>query len=75
MPRPKRKNVVVIQMKFWLIPGRDDDVICYLQTIPVGHRASAVIKAMRGGLMNEPKMPTEQEESNSILDALGDSWI
>jgi hypothetical protein len=74
MPRPKRKNVVVVQIKLWLIPGRDEDVIGYLQSIPSGQRASAVIKAMRGGLMNEPKILTEQEEANSILDALGDSW-
>ncbi len=74
MARPKRKNVCVIQIKFWLIPGRDDDVIGYLQSIPSGQRASAVLKAMRDGLMTEPKMPTEQEEANSILDLLGDSW-
>lgn len=74
MARLKRKNVVVIQIKFWLIPGRDDDVIGYLQSIPSGQRVTAVIKAMRHGLMNEPIMPTEQEEANSILDALGDSW-
>ena len=74
MARPKRKNVVVIQIKFWLIPGRDDDVIGYLQSIPSGQRVSAVIRAMRNDLLNKPKMPTEQEEANSILDALGDSW-
>jgi len=74
MGRPKREQVYIFQLKFWLIPGRDDDVINFLQSTPAGQRAAAVTKAMRGGLINMPKALTEQEEVNSILDSLGDAW-
>ena len=45
-----------------------------MQGLGRGIRDLAVIKAMRDGLTTEPKMPTEQEEANSILESLGDSW-
>lgn len=74
MPRPRRENVIVVPLKLWLVPGRDDDLIAYLQNIPTGQRAAAVLRAMRGGLQNQPAPPTEQEETNSILDSLGELW-
>jgi hypothetical protein len=74
MPRPRRTEVIVVPLKLWLIPGRDDDLITYFQHIPAGQRAAAVLRAMRGGLQNQPAAPTEQEEANSILDSLGELW-
>ena len=74
MPRPRRTEVIVVPLKLWLIPGRDDDLITYFQRIPSGQRAAAVLRAMRGGLQNQPAVPTEQEEANSILDSLGELW-
>lgn len=75
MPRPRREKVVIVQVKLWLIPGRDDDVIGYLNSISGKRRAGAVVKAMRGGLQGLPPQPTEQEEMDSILDSLGDAWL
>lgn len=72
MARPRRTGVVIIPLKLWLIPGRDDDLIAFLKGIPPGQRAAAILRAMRGGLANQPQMPTEEEETNSILDSLGD---
>lgn len=75
MPRPKREEVVIVQVKLWLIPGRDDDVIGYLRSIRGKRKAGAVVKAMRGGLQGLPPQPTEQDEMESILDSLGDAWL
>ena len=75
MSRPRREIVVIIQVKLWLIPDRDDDVIAYLTHVPNKRRAAAVVKAMRGGLEFLPPIPTEQDEMNSILDNLGSSWL
>jgi len=75
MPRPRREKVVIVQVKQWLIPGRDDDVIGYLNSIPGKRRAGAVVKAMRGGLQGLPQLPTEEEEMDSILNGLGTAWL
>jgi hypothetical protein len=75
MSRARREHVVIFQVKLWLIPGRDDDVIGYLSTVPRKRRAAAVVKAMRGGLEGLPPVPTEQDELNSILDNLGGAWL
>ena len=75
MPRPRREKVIVIQVKLWLIPGRDDDVIAYLNAIPGRRRAGAVVRAMRGGLQGLPQQPSEQDETDSILDGLGAAWF
>ena len=74
MARPRRSDVVIVPLKLWLIPGRDDDLLQYLQSIPVGQRAAAVMRAMRGGLEEMPAVPGEQEELNDILDGLGELW-
>ena len=74
MGRPRRSQVVIIPLKLWLVPGRDDDLITYLQNTLPGQRAAAVLRAMRGGLSNQPQPPTEQEEANAILDSLGEMW-
>ena len=72
MPRTRRPNVVIIPLKLWLIPGKDDDLIGYLQSVPAGQRAAAVKQAMRGGLSNQPQQASEDEEINDLLDTLGD---
>jgi hypothetical protein len=74
MARPKRMKVVIIQIKLWLIPGKDDDVIDYLRSRASGQRASAVVKAMRSGLFDQSFHPGDKDETNSILDSLGTTW-
>lgn len=74
MARPRRTNVVVVPLKLWLVAGRDDDILQFLSTIPPRQRAAAVLRAMRGGLTNQPKPPSEQEEAENILDSLGELW-
>ena len=74
MARPRRPQVVVVPLKLWLVPGRDDDIIRFLATVPPRQRAAAVLRAMRGGLSNQPQPPSEQEEANAILDSLGELW-
>jgi hypothetical protein len=56
------------------LPGRDDDILRFLETVPRGKRAAAVLRAMRGGLSNQPTPPSDQEEANAILDSLGELW-
>ncbi len=74
MPRPRRPEKQVYFVKLWLLPGRDDDVIRFLDNTPPGKRAAAVLRAMRGGLSDQPQPPSEQEEANAILDSLGVLW-
>jgi len=74
MARPRRPQVVVVPLKLWLVPGRDDDIIRFLETVPPRQRAAAVLRAMRDGLSNRPQPPSEQEEANAILDSLGELW-
>ena len=74
MARPRRLNVVVIPLKLWLLPGRDDDLIQYLENIPPGQRAAAVMRAMRGDLLNRGQDDGETDEVNDILDNLGETW-
>ena len=75
MARPRRQNVVVIPIKLWLIQGRDDDILRFLATIPPGQRAVAVLGAMRGGIASQlQQSPSEEEQTNNILDALSGLW-
>lgn len=74
MARARRINVVIIPLKLWLLPGRDDDLIAYLERVPPRGRAAAVLRAMRGGLQNQPMPISEQDEANTILDSLGEMW-
>ena len=62
-------------IKLWLLPARDGDVIRFLESTPCGQRAAAVLRAMRGGLSNQPQLPKEAEEMENILDNLGDLWL
>jgi hypothetical protein len=74
MPRNRRKNVVIIPLKLWLVPGRDDDLITFFQTLPSGTRAAAVMQAMRGGLTHPQPTPQADQEAEDILAALGETW-
>lgn len=74
MARSKRTLVVIVPLKFWLIPGRDDDIIRFLETVAPRQRASAVLRAMRGGLSNQPQPISEQAETDALLDHLGELW-
>lgn len=74
MSRHKREGVVVVQIKFWLIPGRDDDIMKFIDSIPLGQRASAIISAMRNGLLNQSTVIEQTDETSSILDSLGKVW-
>ena len=55
MSRPRRLEKQVYFIKLWLLPGRDGDVIRYLENAPAGQRVAAVLRAMRGGLANQPQ--------------------
>lgn len=74
MARPRRPEVVVIPLKLWLLPGRDDDIIAYLQATAPRQRAAATVRAMRGGLQNQPNTPDETDEVDTILNDLGELW-
>ena len=74
MPRPRRQDKQVYFIKLWLLPGRDDDVIHFLENIPSGQRSAAVLRAMRGGLSSQPQPLSAAEEVDDILDTLGDLW-
>jgi hypothetical protein len=74
MSRPRRQEKQVYFIKLWLLPGRDNDVIRFLEKIPSGQRAAAVLQAMRSGLSGQPQQPNEAEEMKNILDNLGELW-
>jgi len=74
MSRHKRKGVVIVPIKLWLIPGRDDDIMEFLRSIPSGQRASAIISAMRNGLLSQSEVIEQNDETSSILDSLGKVW-
>lgn len=74
MSRHKRDGVVIVPIKFWLIPGRDDDIMGFLNSIPSGQRASAIISAMRNGLLTQSTIIEQTDETSSILDSLGKVW-
>lgn len=74
MARPRRQQKHVYFIKLWLLPGRDDDVIRFLEDTPSGQRASAVLRAMRGGLTAQPQPSSVSEEVENILDTLGELW-
>ena len=74
MSRPRRLEKQVYFIKLWLLPGRDGDVIRYLENAPAGQRVAAVLRAMRGGLANQPQPKREAEEMESLLDNLGELW-
>lgn len=74
MSRLKREGVVIVPLKLWLIPGRDDDIMEFLESIPSGQRASAIISAMRNGLLNQIVVIEQNDETSSILDSLGKVW-
>lgn len=72
MPRPRRSGVVIIPLKLWLIEGKDDDLIFYLKSIPPGQRTAAVVRAMRGGISNQPAEASEDDAVDQLLDTLGE---
>ncbi|MFZ6028301.1 MAG: hypothetical protein ACOYYS_11355 [Chloroflexota bacterium] len=74
MARPRRTEVVIIPLKLWLLPGRDDDIIAYLQATAPRQRAAATVRAMRGGLKHQAHAPDETDEVNTILNDLGELW-
>ena len=65
---------MVVPLKLWLLPGRDDDIIRFFAALPPGQRAAAVLRAMRGGLADQPQPPGEQDEAEAILESLGELW-
>lgn len=74
MSRQKREGVVVVPIKLWLIRGRDDDLVEFFESIPSGQRASAIISAMRHGLLSKKPSFEQNDEATSILDSLGKVW-
>jgi hypothetical protein len=61
---------VVINIKLYLVPGEDDDLMGWFERIPDGLRARYVLAALRGAglaFVGED-LPTDDE----IADLLGD---
>lgn len=55
MGRPRRTIAPVIHtIKLVLTPGEDDDLIAFLEGLPVRRKASAVKTAMRSGSLGAP---------------------
>ena len=71
MGRPPRNvEPVIHQVKLVLIPGEDDDLIAFMETIPARGKASAVKAAMRSGMVGGE---TDADDDDAALyAALGD---
>ena len=88
MARPRRPQVVVVPLKLWLVPGRDDDIIRFLETVPPRQRAAAVLAcharriiqptptAQRSGRGQcDPGFPGRVVELIIILSVITVSWF
>ncbi|MAT45165.1 MAG: hypothetical protein CL609_22790 [Anaerolineaceae bacterium] len=76
MARLKRKNKVIVPLKLWLIPGRDDDLIEFFALVPPGKKAWAVMRSLRTGIRSE--IVHEKDEIDNFetkLDSLGEYWV
>lgn len=71
MGRPRREDSVIIhQVKLWLIPGEDDDLIDFMATLPERGKAAAVKAAMRGGIVGNALTDEAEDVNVSAFDAL-----
>jgi hypothetical protein len=65
---------VRILIRLTLRPGRDDDLIAFFENLPPGHRASAVMTAMRSGNLIAAQ-PEDQVSDEEMTDILFDSFV
>lgn len=71
MGRPRREDrVIVHQVKLWLIPGEDDDLIAFMAALPAKSKAAAVKAAMRGGIVGSALYDESDDVNVSAFDAL-----
>lgn len=71
MGRPRREDrVIVHQVKLWLIPGEDDDLIAFMAALPAKSKAAAVKAAMRGGIVGSVLSDESDDVNVSAFDAL-----
>ncbi len=68
MGRPRRaSNIVVHQVKLWLVPGQDDDLIEFFAGLTEGGKAAAVKSAMRSGNIASYEN-SEDDDMEALLD-------
>ena len=74
MGRPRKTGKLsIFRIKLRLWEGEDDDLIAFLQSIPIGKRSSAVKTAMRSGQLSaitEDDLPDEDDLASLADDLL-----
>ncbi len=67
---------------FRLKPGRDDDLIAWMQTLGVDERSAGIRQALRGNVSRQsptvkiqPKQVTEREQVSNDVEKNLDSWF
>ncbi len=67
---------------FRLKPGRDDDLIAWMQTLGVDERSAGIRQALRGNVSRpaptvkvQPKQVAEREQVSNDLEKNLDSWF
>lgn len=72
--RPRRAVApVVVNIKLYLVPGEDDDLIAWLGGIQNGARARTVMAALRGGAtLQTGEIESVEEEALEAFD--GRMW-
>ncbi len=70
LQRPSQRYVLTLTLR----PGRDDDLIAFLESLPQGHRATAVMAAMRSG--NLAALPdADRFTDTEVTETLFDSFV
>jgi hypothetical protein len=67
LAEPSQRYVITLTLR----PGRDDDLIAFLENTPHGHRATAVMAAMRSGNLAaaaDEEMLNEDEMTETLFD-------
>ncbi len=71
---PNEVPSVRILIRLTLRPGRDDDLIAFFEALPPGHRATAVMTAMRSGNLAAGQ-DTDDVSDEEMTDILFDSFV
>ncbi len=71
LEQPSQRFVITLTLH----PGRDDDLIEFLECCPAGYRATAVIAALRSGTLNPTAADPEQVSDAEISETLTDSFL
>lgn len=68
LAEPSKRYVITLTLR----PGRDDDLIAFLENTPHGHRATAVMAAMRSGnlaAVQEEDYLSDDEMTETLFDS------